>query len=72
MRQNRAHEEYQTPASLLVDSAVLMASQLPQSERADALRHLADMWHSLYAKANMPPAEWVQMLSDLADREGSF
>jgi hypothetical protein len=47
-----------------------MASQLPKSERADALRVLADTWRALYAKSNLPPAEWVQMLTELAEREG--
>jgi hypothetical protein len=70
-RQNRAREDYQTPTSLLVDSAVLMASQLPESERADALRGYAETTRALYAKSNTPPPEWVQMLTELAERECS-
>ena len=69
MRQNRAREEYQTPPSLLVSSMLLGVEQLPNAARADALRALADTWHALYAKSNMPSAEWVRMLTELAERE---
>jgi hypothetical protein len=71
MRHNRAREEYQTPPDLLVDSMLLAVSQFPNSERAHALRVYAEASRALYAKSNMPPAEWVQMLTDLAEREGS-
>jgi hypothetical protein len=71
MRQIKAREEYQTPSALLVDSAVLMASQLPNSERAHALQAVAETFRALYAKSNMPPAEWVRMLTELAEREGA-
>lgn len=71
MRQNQAREEYHTPPDLLVDSMLLGVDQLPNSARARALRALAGTWRALYAESNMPPAEWVQRLADLAEREGS-
>jgi hypothetical protein len=40
-------------------------------ERAYALEAYAETSRALYAEANMPPAEWVQMLSELAKREAS-
>ena len=70
-RQIRARDEYQTPASLLVDSMLLAVSQFPNSVRSLALRVYAETSRALYAEANMPPAEWVQMLAELAEREGA-
>ena len=63
--------EYQTPPDLMVASALMSVSQLPSGKRAYALRALAEHHRSIHAELNEPLPEWVQMLFDLADQEGS-
>ena len=60
-------EEYQTPPELMVASALQLLSQLPNSERAHGLRVIAEDLRTLHGE---PQPEWVQMLIDLAEREG--
>ena len=71
MRQIQAREEYQTPPDLLVDSAVLLVSQMPSSKRADAVRMLAESIRTIHAELKEPQPEWLRLLTDSAEREGS-
>jgi hypothetical protein len=71
MRHNRAREEYQTPPELMVASALQTLSGFPNSKRAQGLRIVAENYRALYAQLKEPQPEWVQMLTDLAEREGS-
>jgi hypothetical protein len=64
-------DQYHTPPDLLVASALMSVSQLPSNKRRYALRALAEHHRSMYAELNEPLPEWVQMLSELADQEGS-
>ncbi|HEX9937372.1 MAG TPA: hypothetical protein VGB15_09620 [Longimicrobium sp.] len=64
-------EEYQTPPELMVAGALQTLSLLPNSKRAEALRIVADNYRALHTRLNEPLPEWVQMLTDLAEREGS-
>jgi hypothetical protein len=69
--QNRTREEYQTPPRLLVDSALLFVSQLPNSKRAHAARRMVENYRALFAELKEPLPEWVQLLTDVVEREGS-
>jgi hypothetical protein len=64
-------EEYQTPPELMVAGALQTISLLPNSKRAEALRIVADNYRALHTRLNEPLPEWVQMLTDLAEREGT-
>jgi hypothetical protein len=64
-------DEYQTPPELMVASALQTLSLLPNSKRAQALRSTAAHYQALHAELKEPLPEWVQMLADLADREGA-
>jgi hypothetical protein len=71
MRQNRAREEYQTPPQLLVDSAVLLMSQMPYSKRVDAVRMLAESLRTIHAELKEPQPEWVRLLADSLEGDES-
>jgi hypothetical protein len=68
-RQQRAREEYQTPAQLMVDSALLLLSGLPRDRRAGALRTLVRTHRQLHA--GLPTPDWIEMLAELAEGEGN-
>jgi hypothetical protein len=70
-RQYRAREEYQTPPGLLVDSAVLLMSQMPYSKRADAVRMLAESLRTIHAELKEPQPEWVRLLADSVEGDES-
>jgi hypothetical protein len=70
-RQNQARQEYQTPPDLLVNSAVFLMSQMPNSKRADAVRMLAESIRTIHAKLKEPQPEWVRLLADLGENEES-
>ncbi|HET7463832.1 MAG TPA: hypothetical protein VFJ82_21430 [Longimicrobium sp.] len=63
------HDEYQTPPELMVASTLQMLSQVPKDRRATAIR--ATVEHLKVLHAGMPPLEWIEMLSEIADREES-
>jgi hypothetical protein len=72
MRSRRSRtDEYETPPELMVDSALMLVSHLPIGKRAYALRSLAEHYRSMYAELEEPQPEWVRMLSQVADQEGS-
>ena len=63
-------DEYQTPPELMVASALMSVSQLPDSKRGRALRGLAEYHRLMHAELDEPLPEWVRMLSEVADKEG--
>ena len=72
MRTRRSKpDEYQTPPDLMVASALMLVSHLPSGKRAYALCGLAEHYRSMYAELEEPLPEWVRMLSQVADQEGS-
>ncbi|HEU4559803.1 MAG TPA: hypothetical protein VFS20_18270 [Longimicrobium sp.] len=64
-------DEYQTPPELMVASALQTLSWLPNSKQAQALRIIAETYRAICVDLKEPLPEWVQMLADLADREGA-
>jgi hypothetical protein len=67
-RESRARDEYQTPPEELLASALHTLTGLPNSERARAVRIIANNYRALYVELNQPLPEWVMMLTEVADR----
>jgi hypothetical protein len=51
----------------MVASTLQMLSQVPRDRRAAAIRSTVE--HLRVIHAGMPPLDWIEMLSDIADRE---
>jgi len=62
------HDEYRTPPELMVASALQLVSQVPKDLRAAAIRATAEQLKAFHPV--MPDPNWIEMLSEIADREG--
>jgi hypothetical protein len=62
-------EEYQTPPELTLASVLHTLAEVPRSQRAQALRVIAENYRALFTELKMPTPEWVRMLTDVAEGE---
>ena len=65
----RKAEEYRTPPELMIECALRLLGTVPDERRAAAMH--ATVEHLKAIHAGLPLPEWIGMLSDLADQEGS-
>jgi hypothetical protein len=61
--------EYETPPELMIASTLQILSAVPNDRRAAAIH--ATVEHLKAVHAGIPLPEWIGMLADLADEEGS-
>jgi hypothetical protein len=70
MRTRRSQtEEYQTPPELILASALMTLTDVPNSQRAHAVSIIAENYRAMFAELKVPMPDWVKMLTEVAERE---